>query len=245
MVIVLPPESTAIGFMYSKFLVESITRELFLTSDPQFGSEGLFNNVPARRHFGHIDSLHEAMVNNWNSTITRNDVVLCLGDFTQNLKHVEDSRTQVQKYSRLLTGKKILLRGNHDAEDTGWYYDCGWNCVVECPIVLTGKKLGWLAAPTRFCGCLICDIDGYRILFSHFAIYEDDDDDCRYPLEKAYLREVFTRYQCHINIHGHTHARTVAHPDCLSACMERTAFTPVTLGNFLARHLRLPEQKLA
>lgn len=231
--------------MYSKFLVESITRDLFLTSDPQFGSVGLFNNVQARRNYGDIDTLHEALISNCNAAIAGHEVVLCLGDFTQNLKHVEDSRTQVQKFSRLVNGKKILLRGNHDAEDTSWYYDCGWNCVVECPPIITNKKLQWLAAPTRFCGCLICEFDGCRIMFSHFAIYEDDYDDCRYPLEKAYLREVFDRYQCHLNIHGHTHARSVAHPDCVSVCMESTAFTPVTIACLLDRHLDLAIQRRA
>ncbi|MGR9116331.1 MAG: metallophosphoesterase, partial [Gammaproteobacteria bacterium] len=111
-------------------------------------------------------------MNNWNSIIGLEDVVLCLGDFTQNLKHKKNSMALVEKYSGMLNGKKILIRGNHDAEDTSWYYDCGWNCLIEYPLIIQNRTMSWLSAPTRFCGCIICDINGYRILFSHFAIYE-------------------------------------------------------------------------
>ena len=231
--------------MYSKFLIENINRNLFITSDPQFGSLGVFDHVPARKLYGHINKLHHAIVDNWNSVIGEDEFVLCLGDFTQNLKHKKKSMALVEKYSRLLNGKKILIRGNHDAEDTCWYYDFGWNCVIEYPLIIQNRSMSWLSAPTRFCGCIICDIDGHRILFSHFAIYEDDYDDCRYPVEKAYLRDLFGRYHCDINIHGHTHNRSVKHPDCLSVCMEQTLFTPVKIKQFLSQHLKTPEQKIA
>ena len=231
--------------MYSKFLFENVNRNLFITSDPQFGSQSVFDHVPARKLHGHINKLHRALVDNWNSVIDVDDVVLCLGDFTQNLKHKKKSMSLVEKYSRALSGKKILIRGNHDTEDTCWYYDCGWNCVIEYPLIIQNRSMNWLSAPTRYCGCIICEINGTRILFSHFAIYEDDYDDCRYPVEKAYLRDLFGRYHCDINIHGHTHNRSVKHPDCLSVCMEQTLFTPVKIKQFLSQHLKTPEQKIA
>lgn len=231
--------------MYSKFVIGNINRNLFITSDPQFGATGLFEHVPARKLYGHINKLQRAMVDNWNSVIGKNDIVLCLGDFTQNLKHKNKSMSLVEKYSRLVNGKKILIRGNHDAEDSSWYYDCSWNCLIEYPLIIQNQTISWLSAPTRFCGCLICEIDGHRILFSHFAIYEDDYDDCRYLVEKAFLRDLFSRYRCDINIHGHTHHRPVAHPDCLSACMEQTLFTPIRLEQFLSRRVKVSEQKIA
>ena len=218
---------------------------MFITSDPQYGSRGVFDHVTERRVFGHINNLQRTMVDNWNLAIGEDDFVLCLGDFTQNLKQKSKSRTLVEKYSRLLNGKKVLIRGNHDAEDTSWYYDCGWNCLVEFPLIIQNQTMCWLSAPTRFCGCIICDIEGYRVLFSHFAIYEDDLADCRYPVEKAYLRDLFERYHCDLNIHGHTHNRPVNHSDCLSACVEKTFFAPVKVGQFLSQHLKYPEQRIA
>lgn len=231
--------------MYSKLLIENINRNLFVTADPQFGSRGVFDHVPARKIFRSIHKLHRTLVDNWNSAIDGEDVVLCLGDFTQNLKHKHKSMSLVEKYSGLLTGKKILIRGNHDAEDTSWYYDCGWNCLIEYPLIIQNRTMNWLTAPTRYCGCIICDIGDRRILFSHFAIYENDDDDCRYPVEKAFLRELFVRYHCDLNVHGHTHHRVVEHPDCLSACVEQTLFTPVRVRQLLAERIEMPAKKIA
>lgn len=231
--------------MYSKFLVENINANIFLTSDPQFGAQGLFDHVPSRSLFGSINKLHQALVDNWNSVVGMDDYVLCLGDFSQNLLNGTKSRSLIEKYSRLLNGKKILVRGNHDAEDTSWYYDCGWNCLIEYPLIIEDQHMSWVSAPTRFCGCIVCKMAGYTILFSHFAIYEDDYDDCRYPVEKAFLRHLFDRYQCDFNVHGHTHIRPVNHPQCLSACVEQNLFTPVRARQFLANHLASREQKIA
>ncbi len=219
--------------MYSKLLIESINPDLFITSDPQFGSQGLFNNVPARTAFGDIETLHQSIVNNWNSVVDENDFVLCLGDFTQNHADKYATTLAVQEYSRKLNGKKYLIRGNHDVDDTSWYYDSGWNCVIEYPLILENEQLHWLSAPTPFCGCLICEINGCRVMFSHFALYEEEVRDTRYLVEKAFLRDLFTQYQCDFNIHGHTHHRDVDHPQCVSACMEKTAFTPIRLDRFM------------
>ena len=152
--------------MYSKFLIENINRNLFITSDPQFGSQGVFDHVPARKLYSHINKLHRAIVDNWNSVI----------------------------------GAYSVLR---------LYY-------------------------LR-----------YRWPLDIILIYENDYDDCRYPVEKAYLRDPFDRYHCDVNIHEHMHNRSVKHPDCLSVCMEQTLFTPVKVKQFLSQHLKTPEQKIA
>jgi len=222
--------------MYSDFLSDAITRRLFVISDPQFGSQGVFEWVPQRRAFGHIDHLHKALVDNWNEVVGADDYVLCLGDFTQNLKDRHASMTLVEKYTGLLNGRKLLIRGNHDAEATPWYYDCGWNCLIEYPLVFEGDAMRWLPSPTPYGGCLICDADGRRILFSHFAIHEGEFNDRRYLVEKAHLRELFNHYDCDLNVHGHTHIRPVEHPQCLSACVEATGFTPLRLGDLLHQH---------
>lgn len=74
-------------------------------------------------------------------------------------------------------------------------------------------------------------------MFSHFAIFEDEYKDCRYLIEKAFLRELFEEYECEINIHGHSHHRTIDDPRCLCACVEQTDFSPVRLSDFLESRL--------
>lgn len=130
--------------MYSKFLIENINRNLFITSHPQLGSQSVFHHVPARKLYCHINKLHRAIVDNWNSVIGKDDFVLCLGDFTQNLKHKKKSMSLVEKYLGLVNGKYILIRGNHDAEDTSWYYDCGWNYLIGYPLSIQNRSMSWL-----------------------------------------------------------------------------------------------------
>jgi calcineurin-like phosphoesterase family protein len=78
-------------------------------------------------HFGHVGSLHwpngnardfpniqtmnQTIVDNWNSIVTDEDIVYCLGDFsyktsTSTIKHIFQS----------LKGKIILIKGNHDGQ---------------------------------------------------------------------------------------------------------------------------------
>ncbi len=231
--------------MYSKFVIDCISPDLYITSDPQFGSRGLFENIPERKLYGDMEKFHMALVENWNSVISNDDYVLCLGDFTQNLADKNASMALVEKYSRLLNGKKFLIRGNHDAEDTSWYYDSGWNCLIEYPLIILDNKLDWVHAPTDFCGCVITELNGCRILFSHFAINEKEEDDRRYLVEKAFLRELYGEYKCDINIHGHNHTRSINHDECVSVCVEHTLFTPVRLGQFMAQTSGIKEKKIA
>lgn len=221
--------------MLSPFYSNRFNESLIITADPQYGSQNLFDYLPQRKAFGTMESLHDTLVKNWNQVVSKDDLVLCLGDFTQNVKDVEWSRSLIETYTRQLRGDKILIRGNHDAEDTSWYYDCGWNGVIEFAVVLEGEQIEWLNAPSSFAAGVICEIQGIRILFSHFAIFEDEKLDRRYLLEKAWLRELFERYDCAINIHGHSHTRVIDDPRCVCACVEFTEFKPVRIGDFLTQ----------
>ena len=223
--------------MQSKFLLDNLNEHLYVVADPQFGSRCLFEHIEQRRRFGSLKALHDSLVENWNARVQADDFVLCLGDFTQNLQDRRKSMRLVEKYTPLLNGRKLLIRGNHDVEDTCWYYDFGWNCLVEYPLIVIDGRMEWLSVPSRYCGCVITDIAGRRILFSHFAIFEDDIRDRRYIVEKAYLRKLFSDYACDINVHGHTHLRPVEDPRCHCACVELLEFAPVRLADFLYRRL--------
>ena len=223
--------------MKSSFLLESINQKTFIIADPQFGSRSLFEHIELRRHYGSIETLHDTLIENWNANVREDDFVLCLGGFSQNIKNNKKSKELIEEYTSYLNGKKILIRGNHDAENTCWYYDFGWNCLIEQPIIMIDGCMEWLTVPSQFCGCIITYINGRRIMFSHFAIFEDEYKDCRYLIEKAFLRELFEEYECEINIHGHSHHRTIDDPRCLCACVEQTDFSPVRLRDFLESRL--------
>jgi len=219
--------------MYSSFLDNAINENSFIIGDPQFGSPVVYRHVAARRMFGSLSNLHESMIENWNAVVDDSDTVICLGDFTQNKKHRSKSLELIERFSCQLNGKKILIRGNHDVEPTQFYYDYGWLSVVEYPLIMLDQQTRWLQVPSVSAACIIKDIADLRIMFTHFAIFEDENQDRRYLLEKAYLRELFAEHACDVNIHGHTHDRPVRNDKSFSACVEQTFFSPTMLRDFL------------
>lgn len=81
-------------------------RVLF-TSDLHFGHE---NVVKHRPMFSNVDEMDEAMIQNWNKKVHRDDEVYILGDFAFR------SKKNVHYYLSRLKGKKHLIVGNHDSK---------------------------------------------------------------------------------------------------------------------------------
>lgn len=59
------------------------------------------------RPFKNVDEMTDTIVNNWNNTITDNDFVYILGDFTWN-------NNKGLEVLEKLNGQKYLIKGNHD-----------------------------------------------------------------------------------------------------------------------------------
>lgn len=85
---------------------------IYFISDTHFGHGGSLKwpNGNAR-DFPDIQTMNQTIVDNWNSIVTDEDIVYCLGDFsyktsTSTLKHIFQS----------LKGKIILIKGNHDGQ---------------------------------------------------------------------------------------------------------------------------------
>jgi calcineurin-like phosphoesterase family protein len=78
---------------------------VFVTSDLHLGHKNLAINY---RGFETIESHDEYIVQNWNSVVTKRDVVYILGDITlENSRHYHTLD--------LLEGKKYVALGNHDS----------------------------------------------------------------------------------------------------------------------------------
>ena len=75
----------------------------------------------------------EIIINNWNSIVNPNDIVYVLGDFCFS------GKDRHKYYCDTLNGKKILVRGNHDANGDSYYYDVGFNFVCDS---FTVRKYG-------------------------------------------------------------------------------------------------------
>ena len=81
----------------------------YYISDLHFGHANVirFDNRPWQT----IEEMNEALIENWNSAVTKNDDVYILGDFHWGKK---DDWISILKR---LNGRKHLIRGNHDLKD--------------------------------------------------------------------------------------------------------------------------------
>ena len=93
-------------------------KNIFFISDTHFGHENMlhFTNYSGERMrpFDSIEELDELMIQNWNNMVKPSDKIYHLGDVVYHC----GNRDQIM--SRL-NGDKVLIKGNHDRDQLGWY----------------------------------------------------------------------------------------------------------------------------
>lgn len=82
--------------------------EIWLTSDTHFGHQCSFLYEP--RGFTTVEEMNEKIIENWNSTVKPNDMVIHLGDTMLN-----DNEEGIKCFKRL-NGQISLIWGNHDSD---------------------------------------------------------------------------------------------------------------------------------
>lgn len=94
---------------------------IFVTSDTHFGHEKILSfkrpDGELLRPFPSIETMHETIVERWNSKVGAQDIVYHLGD-------VATCRKSLRILDRL-NGKKILIKGNRDRlpwVEYSWYF---------------------------------------------------------------------------------------------------------------------------
>jgi calcineurin-like phosphoesterase family protein len=87
----------------------------FFTADTHFGHASM---IKFGRPFGTVAEMDETMILHWNAVVTPDDDIWHLGDFCYRSAQAPAS------YLRRLNGRKHLVHGNHDFEQTkeapGW-----------------------------------------------------------------------------------------------------------------------------
>jgi len=79
----------------------------YFTSDMHFGHDNIIKHCG--RPFGSSDEMNDEIIKRWNQTVTQDDTVYVVGDvFLCGSK-------KGGALVRQLSGKKILIKGNHDA----------------------------------------------------------------------------------------------------------------------------------
>jgi len=85
----------------------------YYIADTHFGHENVikFDNRP----FTDVKEMNQALIDNWNEVVGKNDVVYVLGDFVW--KATDNQWEEIFK----LNGRKRLIKGNHDKTHNQYY----------------------------------------------------------------------------------------------------------------------------
>lgn len=118
------------------------------TADTHFGHEGMLTF--GGRPFASVAQMDRTLIDLWNSTIGKDDIVYHLGDFAFGLGDVG----RVQSIFKQLNGRKYLVLGNHDVRNDGSVHP-------------TLAALDWAAAPVH-----IMEVrdEGERVILAHYGM---------------------------------------------------------------------------
>lgn len=216
-----------------------ISKDTFLISDSHFGHQAVLLKEPIRSKsallhgFRDFDEFSVAM---WNRALSPKDRIWHLGDLYFGSGY---------KLLKKLNGTKLLIVGNNDI---GKYeYVRGlkqWSVCDKLHLQIPESRLikdylkqkfGKQALKNIYLNAVVCDVEGERIMFSHFPVFNRKPRD-RFANARDILDTAFRLAQCSLNIHGHLHSRESGNDFCVNVSCEKLGFIPRTLGEVLRSH---------
>ena len=100
----------------------------FVTADQHFGHANIIKYC--NRPFSSVSEMDEALIDNWNKAVAKDDIVYVLGDFA--LAKIE----RIIEIGNRLHGNKKLILGNHDRSNESVYKRAGFSFVSRYPILI-------------------------------------------------------------------------------------------------------------
>lgn len=101
----------------------------FLIADTHFKHENIIKYES--RPFADSNEMDKQLIDLWNSTVGKDDLVYILGDFTLS-RRIDVIKNLVSS----LNGRKILIIGNHDTRKPKDYIECGFEVATRKPIMV-------------------------------------------------------------------------------------------------------------
>lgn len=80
--------------------------DVFFTSDLHLGHAKILEY--SKRPFSNVDEMNEALIDNWNKTVTPGGLIYVIGDFALTRP------PEAVRFAQRLKGNKYLVFGNHD-----------------------------------------------------------------------------------------------------------------------------------
>lgn len=126
--------------------------------------------VIADLHFGHTnvikysdrpftdaDDMDDSLIKNWNNTVSKDDIVYVLGDFTLSRK-----KEYIKSILDRLHGHKVLVMGNHDTLKPRAYIELGFTTAMRRPIMIDPGVLLMHEPPQED-----IIVPSYKFIFGH------------------------------------------------------------------------------
>lgn len=134
------------------------------TSDHHFHHQGIIRLE--RNEFSDLETMHEHLIERWNSVVKPGDDVFHLGDFGFKPAHVAEVVAR-------LNGNIHLIGGNHDPFWTGHHRETKTRNALN-----RYADMGFASIEPS--GQTIREIDGQQVILSHLPYYGDSGHDERY-----------------------------------------------------------------
>lgn len=123
---------------------------IYFTSDLHLDHKRIIDY--SQRPFKDVEEMNRAIIDNWNSVVTKDDTCYVLGDFALS------NKAKITYFRSQLNGKIILIRGNHDRT------------------ISSMKSMGF----DEVYNSLEIELDGYKIYLSHIPIIISKPDPRKY-----------------------------------------------------------------
>ena len=128
------------------FTIELDPNKVFFTSDLHLNH---FNIAKyCHRTFESRKEMNDDLIDNWNSVVPEDGIVVCCGDFTLVR---EENLHEYEKLAKKLNGRILLVRGNHD----------------RVPLVIEDNPNSKFIAIVDMAKLVI---DGVRIMATHYPL---------------------------------------------------------------------------
>ena len=98
---------------------------IFLISDNHFNHWNI--NKYCNRGFNSLAEMNTTMIKKWNNIVRQKDIVIIVGD----LVFTKGDSNEIKNIIKVLNGRKILVKGNHDRKSNLFYLTNGIDFICE------------------------------------------------------------------------------------------------------------------
>ena len=174
------------------------------------------------------------IVNYTNNIVSRGHKLIHLGDFILGSRPTKRTKDNFLNVTSAVNGDLALLLGNHDTLKKDVYLNLGFNLVIDNPIIIVDGDEHIEETPIGInAPCVIIEINGKIVMFSHFPVFDRCPFDEKYIKNYNYLESLYKQYKCELNIHGHTHKNNSEFKDAINVCLEVNDYKPLLIDDLI------------